>query len=289
MGTGIAERGSQDGRVRTVAKTLDALNFDVKLKHVYDEHGNKLEGFARVNREDNGRCLSIVSKDYALVQHKEAMTSAVEILGREGWQVGASRIERYGSSAFVELTRRDAVNPEVARMVGEKVGERLMLRNSYDKTSALTFTLGALVLKCTNGLVVPGNGGLSFHGSHTGDLRGNFDQFLSGLAKIEAGLASRMLEHYSSLDKLVPSEIGREIIKRATGERMIGQIAAYWTDGIGRDGRSTAWNLYNGITQYLTHDFKGGWDRRERLNAQAFALIAGYIKTGALPVEAEAN
>lgn len=285
MTTQTAEKSG----VRTVAGTLEALNFSAVLTPIYDQGGHELEGFKRVYRPDQDLTLSVVSDQYKLVQHREAMEPAVEILGREGWKVDASRIERDGSSAFVQLTRRDAISPEVTRVVGEKVGERLMLRNSYDKSSSLTFTMGAIVLVCSNGMVAPGKGGLGFNGHHTGDVRENFDQFLRGLAKIEAGLATRMIEHYSQLDRFVPEQIGYEIIKRSVGERVSLQVLPMWTAGIGRDGSRSAWNLYNGITQYLTHDYKGNWDRRERLNSQAFELIAGYVKTGALPVEPEAN
>jgi len=281
MTTQTAEK---EGRVKTVAGTLDALAFDASLTPVFDGKGQEIEGYKRVYRADLDRTISIVSDGYELFQHREALAPVVDRLSQDGWTVKASHIERFGGRAFVELHRRDAVNPEVARVVGEKVGERLMLRNSYDKTSSLIFSMGALVLKCTNGLVVPDGGGMNFSGHHSGDLRKNFDRFLRGLDRIESTIGTRMLEHYSQLDKIVPDQIGREIIKRAVGERVTLQVLPMWTGGIGRDGTRTAWNLYNGITQYLTHDYKGNWDRRERLNGQAFNLIAGWVKTGTLPV-----
>ncbi len=275
--------------VRTVAGTLEALDFKASLYPVYYKGGAEIKGYKQVFREDTLETLSIVSDQYKLVEHRDAMAPAVEILGREGWAVKASRVERGGGSAFVELHRRDAVNANVALAVGEKVGERLMLRNSYDKSSSLTFTFGALVLKCTNGLVVPGHGGLGFSGHHSGDVTDNFDRFLKRLGQIENDLGSRMLEYYSKLDKVVPEQIGYEIIKRSVGERVSMQVLPMWKGGIGRDGSPTAWNLYNGITQYLTHDYNGNWDRRERLNGKSLELIQGYVETGTLPAEPEAN
>lgn len=284
MQTGIAERGSLDGKVRTVAGTLDALAFKVQKAPIFSQSGVEIEGFKQIQRLDNGQTLSIVSPDYELVQHLESLQPAVELLGREGWKVKASHIERHGARAYVELHRID----KAFTVVGEKVGERLMLRNSYDKSSSLIFEFGGLVLRCLNGATAP-VGGMGFSGHHTGDLRRDLNKFVGKLAAIEAALGTRLIEEYSQLDKKVSPEIAREIIKRSLGKRRENTVLQYWMTGIGRDGEMNAWNLYNGVTQFLTHDFKGGWDRRERLNVQAFELIAGYVKTGTLPVEAETN
>jgi len=265
--------------VRTVERTLDALNFTAKLDKVYDGKGQELDGYRQILRTDTGACLSIVSDQYKLVEHREAMFPAVDALGRDGWKVKASRVERAGASAFVELERRDAS----IKVVGELVGQRVMLRNSYDKSSSLTLTFGALVLKCHNGAVVPGKGSFGFHSHHTGDVNDRLGQMLKSYKGIEAALGTRMLETYSQLDKLVPSSIGREIIKRSLGERQQDTVAKYWNTGIGRDGELSAWNLYQGITQFLTHDFNGSWDRRERLNGQALGMITEVVRNGTLP------
>jgi hypothetical protein len=258
-------------RVKTITGTLDALSFDTKLTPVYNERGMEIPGFKRVYREDQDKTLSIVSNDYKLIQHRDAMVPAIDALGHEGWTVHASRIERYGASAFVELVRKDAT----IKVVGEKVGERLMLRNSYDRSSSLMFIAGAMVLICTNGATIPGGGGFSFSTHHTGDAKEKLGFLLKSLKRIEESLGSKMLEYYSKLDKAVPSEIGQEIIKRNLGERFIDQVDRFWTRGIGRSGDRTGWNLYNGITQYLTHEFRGGWDLRERKNLRSLEMIRG--------------
>lgn len=263
-------------------KTLDALAFDAKLVPVYDHKGKELEGFKRVYREDRDATLSIVSNSYQLIQHKEAMHPAVEALGREGWKVNASRIERFGTTAFVELQRRD----KVATIVGEPVGERLMLVNSYDRSTSLRLSVGVLVLRCTNGAVAPG-AGFDFSAPHTGDGKERVEDMLKRLGRIERDFGSRIGDYYSKLDKAVPDEIAREIIKRSLGERRIDTIERYWTGGIGRDGAKTGWALYNGVTQYLTHDFKGNWGRRESMNEASLQLIEQYSVNGMLPKEAD--
>lgn len=271
-------------KVKTAEGTLAALEFDARLTEVYDEQGKPLAGYRRVYRPDTDATLSIVSDQYKLIQHKQALAPAVEILGREGWKLKASRIERSGANAFVELTRVD----KAVMIAGEQVGQRVFMRNSYDKSHSLTFALGAMVCVCSNGLVVPGKGGFGFKSHHVGDINEKLAFALSGMARIEQELGSRMLEHYSKLDTPVDKKIGEEIIRRSLGERQIEHVGGLWLLGIGRNGQRTGWNLYNGITQYLTHEFKGNWDRREHMNGRAFDLIAGYVKDGRLPkVEGE--
>jgi hypothetical protein len=272
----------KEEKVKTVEGTLDALSFDVKLAPIYDAEHRELDRWKGVYRTDQQRTLAIVGKDYELVQHRESLEPAIELLGREGWKVKASRIEAFGARAFVELHRVD----KPITVIGEKVGERLMLRNSYDRTSSLIFEMGALVVKCLNGAVMP-QGNLGFSGHHTGDLRKDLNAFIKKLVGIEAALGARMIETYSGLDKTVSPEIAREIVKRSLGERREDAVLQYWKTGIGRDGEMNAWNLYNGVTQFLTHDFKGNWGHRERLNNSAFDLIAGYVKTGILPTVEE--
>lgn len=266
---------------RTVQGTLEAIDFDTKSTPVYDLYGKKIDGYQRLWRPDTGATLSIMTDEYKLVQHREVMTPAVEVLGKDGWTVRASRVQRDGAAAFVELWRPN----HGVKVVGEQVGERILMKNTYDGTTQLSIQIGAVVLVCLNGAVVPGTGSAGFTSRHTGDVNDRVEFMHKNIRRIEEGLASKMIEAYSKLDTAVSPEIGKEIIKRTLGERQTEKPLNYWTRGIGRNGNKTAWNLYNGITQYLTYDFGGSWSLRERKNEQAFALIAKYVKEGRLPVE----
>lgn len=279
MVASLAERAN-----RTMVGTLDALRFDTITTPLFDEHGRKIDGYKRIYRPDINETLAVMSDKYQLVEHHEVMAPAVEALGQDGWLVKASHIEKLGASAFVELERRD----RSVTVVGEQVGERILMRNTYDGTSSLRLSFGAVVLICSNGAVVPGVG-FGFNAHHTGDIRERLSSITSRVRKIEAGLGARMVESYAKLDSPVPIGIGKEIIERIVGERKMDRPLQYWTRGIGRNGSLTAWNLYNGITQYLTHDFGGNWGRRERKNAEAFDLLAHYIQHGVLPKEEEKN
>jgi len=270
----------------TAEGTLDALNFETLTGKVYDQKGKVIEGFQRIWRPDQQKTLAIMSNAYKLVQHKEAMIPAIEALGENGWTVDTSRVERDGAAAYVQLVQRKEA---AIKVVGEKVGLRILMHNTYDGSSSLRLSFGSIVLRCTNGAVMPGKDTFGFDASHIGGIRERLGFLTARVRKIQESMGERMIEAYSKLDSPVPSEIGREIIRRVIGERKVDQVAGYWSGGIGRNGEATAWNLYNGITQYLTHDYVGDWSRRERSNARAFDMIANYAQSGGLPEVADAN
>ncbi len=279
MTTILAEK---EGR-ETVEGTLAALRFEARSTPVFDAHGIEVKGYQRIWRPDTGKTLAIMTDSYKLVQHHEAMAPAIENLGTMGWKVARSHIEREGASAFVELESRD----NSIKVVGEKVGMRILMRNTYDGTSTLRLSFGALVLACSNGAIVPGRGSVGFEAAHVGGIQERLGMLTAKVRKIEDLLGKRMMEEYSQLDSPVSPEVGREIVRRVLGERNMDKPLVYWRNGKGRDGSASAWNLYNGITQYLTHDFTGGWGRRERKNSTALDLIAQFVREGRLPDEKE--
>lgn len=262
----------------TVSETLDSLDFSAELLPVYDHLGHEIEGHRQVFRKDIGKALDIVSDQYALVEHKDAIFPVVDRMGREGWKVKQSRVENFGARAFVELIRMD----RTITAVGDEVGQRVMLRNSYDRSSSLSFSFGGIVVVCLNGATIPG-AGINFSSHHNGAVNEKLDFVLQSVHKIDTVLGETMGRYYSGMDKEVPLKIGREIVQRIVGERKTEEVLPLWFNGVGRRGTPDAWSLYNGITQFLTHSFTGSWGRRERRNLASLELIRTFLESGRLP------
>ena len=103
---------------------------------------------------DTGKVFSIVSNDYKLIRHEEAIErieeaiyevpdlGEYEIYTRFYHDAGRMRRTYRFYEISVEIGQRDPVNPE------------LHLFNSYDVTWPFIITLGAFRLICTNGLIV---------------------------------------------------------------------------------------------------------------------------------------
>ena len=269
----IATMGSETTR------GLTAIQFPVESGKVYGHDGQEIPGYQRIWRPDNGATLSIMSDGYELASHEEVMKPALDILGNEGWKIKQSHIEKNGAKAFVELVRMD----KPIKVLGEQVGFRAIMRNSYNGSTSASLEFSGIVVKCLNGATAPGGMSFGFDVHHTGGIHDHLFNITKRVRHIEEGLGRKLIEVYSQLDGPVPAEIGKEIVTRIVGQRKADSPLVYWTKGIGRDGQPNAWNLYNGITQYLTHDFKGGWYWRENKSEKAFNLIAGYLKSGTLP------
>ena len=103
---------------------------------------------------DSGKLFSIVSKDYKVIRHEEAIDQIEEAIFQtpdfgeykvttEFFNDGGRMRQKYVfPDIFIEIAKNDVVNPE------------LQLFNSYDTTWPLTVLLGAFRIVCTNGLVV---------------------------------------------------------------------------------------------------------------------------------------
>jgi len=108
---------------------------------------------AIVNPE-TGKLFSIVSKDYKLIRHEQAIKrvervlSAYADLGKWNTDIefyndgGRMRVKYRFPEIEVEIAKGDVVNPE------------LQLFNSYDTSWPFHIVLGAFRLICTNGMII---------------------------------------------------------------------------------------------------------------------------------------
>lgn len=100
------------------------------------------------------KVFSIVSQDYKLVRHEEAINEIEKAMG-ETPDLGNFEVTtdfyNDGGRMLREYTFQDH---QIPIQPGDLVRPKLQLSNSYDLTWPFTVTLGAYRLVCTNGLVV---------------------------------------------------------------------------------------------------------------------------------------
>ena len=131
----------------------------------------RADKFKAIVNPNTGKVFSIVSKDYKLIRHDDAIQQ-IENAINEFPELGQYNVktEFYNEGGrmrrnycfheiFTDIAPKDNVNPE------------LQLFNSYDTTWPFFVLLGALRIVCTNGLVV-GNKFLDLRKRHVYD----FDQ-----------------------------------------------------------------------------------------------------------------
>ena len=205
---------------------------------------------------DTGKLFSIVSKDYKLIRHEEAIEKVEDTISNipefEKFQVKTSfyndggRMRRTYSfpDISVEIMENDKVNPE------------LHLFNSYDVTWPFIVLLGAFRFVCANGLVV-GKKFLYVRKRHVYGLDqiglqeeistalNRFDQQTSKWKEWSAKRLSR--ETYAQVME------GMKFGKKATEE--IAQRIEQETEEYDDNGSPimSVWIFYNILTWYITH------------------------------------
>ena len=120
----------------------------------YSRNLHKTDRFKALVDFNTGKLFSIVSKDYKIIRHEEAIEQVEEVIADTS---GLGRFEIYTDfyndggrmrrtyrfiEKSVEIAKSDEVNPE------------LYLFNSYDVTWPFIVLLGAFRFVCENGLVV---------------------------------------------------------------------------------------------------------------------------------------
>ena len=120
-----------------------------------------------IRNELTGSILSKVSDRYTVVQNKDLITPFVETLGVDKFDSVRTYNGRR-SFMFQFVTGR-----EVDLGGGDILKERIIIRNSYDKTRSFSFMSGALRMVCTNGLYVGVGSVLAFKKIHVGEIPTN--------------------------------------------------------------------------------------------------------------------
>lgn len=104
---------------------------------------------------NTGKLFSIVSKDYRLIRHEEAIEQIEEAISENSDMRRAYRIETefYNDGGRMQ---RKYIFPEISVEIGKNdtVNLELQLFNSYDVTWPFFVVLGAFRFVCANGLVV---------------------------------------------------------------------------------------------------------------------------------------
>ena len=130
-----------------IEKVLKILNFEVARKEIAIAETNKIiEGKQAIVRQDNDTVLGIVSKDYRLIKHGDAMSSPALTLLKEGYDVQECYQIKNGAKAVIEMRTTD-----ITKINGEDYKLRLFILNSYDGSTSLKMQFGLFRLTCLNG------------------------------------------------------------------------------------------------------------------------------------------
>jgi len=214
------------------------------------------EGYKAIVDADTGKVFSIVSKDYKIITHQQAIEQIESIISKNA-DLGSYdvKVNFYNDGGRMRCT---FTFPKIAAEIvkGDVVNLQLHLSNSYDVTWPFTVILGALRLVCTNGLVV-GKKVLQIKKRHVYELNNlnigrtiitATQQFQKQSGKWKDLDQIRL--HPTTYEKVVKTMKFGETAK----EELQSQIE-HGASGYDKDGFPTVslWTFYNAITWYITH------------------------------------
>lgn len=218
-----------------------AYDFPVKEEDQLRPDGSLIPNKKSIVRVDTGEWLSSVSRGYKIITHNEVMGAAHQYISRLGAPESRYFLNKNGCELVGEFTFTDKT---IALEKGDLVGLRVYVTNSYNGTRSVGFKVGAMVLACKNGMMLPGEKTVGFRHRHNTEFElnfpdpelvmmsfGNYKQKWDALAKIELDVNEYM--------SLLEQAIGENVVSRDVHK-------AEMTE-------PTAWGLYNQMTYLASH------------------------------------
>ena len=192
---------------------------------------------------------------YEVLQNRqlvEAAEAAFRAKGMTGWK--RQVVVTYGGARCYVIYDFPGIGGKVA---GQDLTFRLKIQNSFDGTIRASFAIGLVRLICSNGLAMPVST-MNLTQKHTTALEIDFvgrtveqalKAFFDALPFFESMTRIRVAQDEGGL--ILKGFADRHLIGRRQAEA-INRIWGHPTHEEDRD--RNLWNLYNAVTQHLTHD-----------------------------------
>ena len=207
--------------------------------------------------------LGSCSERYGIVQTPDITSDIEQIFADKGMDKWEKTVRVIGNGERNYVTydlKGEGMTHELKRRedrrVGDELGLRLTVKNSYDRSLRLSVQLGFLRLVCTNGMVA-----LAKEFELTRRHQSGIDTSFLGEGITKAlGMADDQAKIFNRLaEKEIKQEQGASILanlekkKIITSSNMKDSIEAIWNDpSYGEDNGRNLYNLYNATTQHLT-------------------------------------
>lgn len=248
----------------------DTYNFPVAQFPITADNVDIPNRFA-VIRTDTNQPLGIVSEKYSLIPHENVISGMRESLIGHKFEENI-KVVKDGAQLFATYTLRD-MEQEVAK--GDVVGMQLTVRNSYDGSSPVQLSLGALRLVCTNGMTLSKKF-MNFSQRHLGEAKavdfGEMQEKIS-LYSVQFGdlvpVMNQMTnEEFTPVDKSFSAQdtkIPAYIMKEASAEYE-------------KAKDNTVWGYYNSLTYAITHQMRKETPMRQAsYNDRAWQLASNAL------------
>jgi len=291
----------EDAMTSAEAIEMARLGWTVSLRDLYFASGPEARPLYRLApkhkgtvRDDTSELLGVVGSRYKVFQNRAAF-ALCDALGANG----DARFETAGSLQNGRVVWVLMQKPNTIQVNGDKVSEYILLATSHDGSLALTVVFTPVRVVCANTLSIALSGNRKrFSARHTFALENSAER-----AKKVLGLSEDYFEVFKEkATQLVRAQIGREDAQRMTAEAFgvklevlkeaievdtykgklhaPGNALALFANGAGNHGR-TAWDWYNGVTEYLTHEARVRGAGDNEIKKRERRLVRNWLGEGA--------
>ena len=266
-------------------------DFDVASERLLRQDGSNTAIFANV-RTDTNEILGTSTERYGIVQNQDLTGRAEDAFAARGIKYDRN-IYATDNGAKMRAVY-DLTGPEFQTkvpQVGDIMGYRLTVQNSFDRTLRVSFALGLMRLVCTNGMqtmqkdvdMVSKHSTKLDLGSLITDTA--LDKALGFLAKsgdIFGRLASTPLD-----DELGLNVLANLTKKKVMSEKVRERVAGIWSnrsDLLRSDNHdANLYNLYNSVTQHLTDEVEE--TRFEYANRMSNQVLKAFERSAGSQVQ----
>jgi len=266
-----------------------STNWDFQVDNVaapsfeYDDVTVNPNHFLNVRR-DTGEVLGVTSNRYGVVQNRELVGVAEDAFNKSSDLGDFDRSVIVTGSGERLFATYDFKNRKRKLKVGDEVGMRLTLQNSFDTTLRLSFAVGALRLICTNGMATMERD-VDMSSKHNSNVNVGFLADAVRVAVDRFEIACKAFDKLSEVQ--FDHDKGFNILNRlakskAISDRQSSKIAAIWASpDYKEDEDRSLWNLYNATTQYLSREVEGKrFELSGRVNRNVLKNLSRIAKSG---------
>jgi len=265
---------------KLATQVTEKYDYKVRTTALKTEDGLSTDYIATIN-ESNNKVLGVFTKRYGLTQNAplvELVEDAFKTANMTNYKRKMS-IARDGARLYATYDFRDKTQ-KIA--VGDEIGLRLTLNNSFDGSTPVSFTLGAVRLVCSNGMVRISRYDFVFSRKHFGDFKFDNVQDAFNSAVSKYGANSEVFKKMAKIE--LTQDQGANILANLQKSIVISEktrkgMQTIWENPTYKEDKArNLWNLYNATTQFLTHDTEG--DRFElayRTNERITNIFQGYV------------
>lgn len=272
---------------RTATHAINSdWDYTVEKVPVFDENGKAVKGQFMNRRQDTGQVLKVgVSKDYNVVNNRDIVNPVQEVLADLGLE--PTKVSHYvmgGGARYKARFEFKDTQIELPK-VGDAMGFRLDLDNSFDLWHRIKTMGGGLRLVCTNGMTTFDKAhGISCKHSNRFNVS-NIKKAIGAALDGFYNLAKDDNPFTVMAGREVTQEQGINILQNLVNKGDISEvrregIAKVWNGPTYREDEArNLYNLLNSVTEYTTHEVaETNFAMSETMNRKVTTRLLGAAK-----------